>query len=110
MTDRANPCSIQVFDEGPDAARLALEGELDLAQCGELNEELRKLEARNLRLLTMDLSKLQFIDSSGLACFAHLVRRNREVPETSIRFIHGPEPVERLFEIVGLADILPFED
>ena len=105
---RNGDLSIEVFEEGPASARLALDGELDLATCSLLDEQIRGLEARDLHLLVIDLRELRFIDSTGIECFVRLAQRIRE-SETTIRFLHGPEPVEQLFQIVGLAEILPFE-
>jgi anti-sigma B factor antagonist len=105
---RTTPLGIQIRDEGASSARLILEGELDLSGCDELNREISKLEARHLERFVVDLSELQFIDSTGIACLMHLAQRAQETP-TELRFVRGPRELERILEIAGVSDLLPFE-
>jgi anti-sigma B factor antagonist len=90
-----------------DAARLVLVGELDVGTTGELDERLRELRTVGFRRLVLDLRKLTFIDSSGVRL---IVNATTQAPLDGIdlRLIQGPEAVERVFEICGLLDALPF--
>jgi anti-sigma B factor antagonist len=87
---------------------VALAGELDIATSARVKEALDELaQARSCRLV-VDLSRLSFVDSTGLAMFVALDKRCRENggPELEIR--PGPPAVQRLFELVGAAGRLPF--
>jgi anti-sigma B factor antagonist len=86
--------------ERGDAAVLRLLGELDLAAVEPLQDELDRLCSNRLSMLTVDLSELDFVDSTGL----HLLMRLRtrcERQQLGLRFIPGPPAVQRLFRITG---------
>jgi anti-sigma B factor antagonist len=100
--------SIRVSDEGPAAVRVLLAGELDLTNREEFDQAVREVESRNPERLLIDLSDLQYVDTSGIACFVQLAQRTHWTP-TELRFVRGPRPIERIFEIAGLTEILPFE-
>lgn len=93
---------------------LELAGELDLESAPELDRRLRQLAAANSgrpnsgRLL-IDLSGLEFMDSSGLAV---MVRAQRDASENGHRLAlrPGPTQVQRLFELTGMLERFAFED
>jgi anti-anti-sigma factor len=58
-----------------DAARVMVTGELDLATIPRLKAETDALLDRSVRHLTLDLSQLTFVDSSGLSLFISLHER-----------------------------------
>ncbi|MDA0180224.1 STAS domain-containing protein [Solirubrobacter phytolaccae] len=85
---------------------LVLTGELDLAGAPDLNEALT--EAREAGgALTLDLSELEFIDSSGLGV---LVRFHNAAEAAGYEYsvIAGPPQVHRAFVLSGLDQALPF--
>ena len=49
-------------------ARIALKGELDLSTVNKVEDELKSLEASGADLIVLDLSRLSFLDSTGLRC------------------------------------------
>jgi anti-anti-sigma factor len=49
-----------------------------------------------------------FIDSTGLAAIV-LISRLCERDGRELSIIRGPRPLQRLFEITGMIDVLPFE-
>jgi anti-sigma B factor antagonist len=86
---------------------LALRGELDLATSDDLRRAIVRAEASGVRELVLDLSDLQFVDSSGIHLivqFAH--RLQTRGPRLSL--LRGPEPVHRVFELCRLDRELPF--
>jgi anti-sigma B factor antagonist len=87
-------------DEGPDAVRVSLEGELDLSNVLHVEEELRKVEARRPALV-LDLRRLRFIDSTGLRMIvsAHQRARNKG---RRLKIVQGGDAVKRLFRLSGL--------
>jgi anti-anti-sigma factor len=79
----------------------ALVGEMDLSNLGVVRSRLEDaVKDRPVRLV-LDLSKLEFIDSSGIALLL----------ETSNRAVHievrPSYAVRRLIELMGLHDALP---
>ena len=47
---------------------IAFRGELDLSTVGKVQDELRRVEASAPAVVVLDLSKLTFLDSTGLRC------------------------------------------
>jgi anti-sigma B factor antagonist len=87
-------------------ALLSLAGELDLAGEGRLEEAIQ--HARNSGLpLTVDLSGLEFIDSSGLRVLVRLHNAS-ERGGFDYTVIPGPPQVQRTFVLCGLDGTLPF--
>ena len=87
-------------------AVVALAGELDLAGVPRLEEALGEAR-RAARSLTIDLTDLDFIDSSGLGV---LLRFNNAAlgDEFVYTVIAAPPPVHRAFVLSGLDHALPF--
>jgi anti-sigma B factor antagonist len=85
---------------------VALSGELDLAGAERLTAALADAQASG-EPLTVDLTDLDFIDSSGLGV---LVRFNNaaQVAGYPYRVIAGPPRVHRAFVLSGLDRALPF--
>ncbi len=86
-----------------------LTGELDLASTPILQRALASLAAamNGTSAITLDLSGLQFIDSTGL----HAILTTRELCQANgyeFSLVPGPPQVQRLFEIVKLVDALPW--
>lgn len=89
----------EVLDD-PDAVRLALSGELDLAVADMLGDRLRMLRNEGYAV-RLDLSELEFIDSSGLRELIIAVTESR----SSGRLEIDPQmagPVRRTVELAGL--------
>jgi anti-sigma B factor antagonist len=102
------PLAINVVDEGPSAAVLALSGELDLSTCDELSEEIGRLERRGLERIVVDLGDLRFVDSTGMVCLLRFAERARDT-DTELRFAPPSERVREIFDIAGLTSFLPFD-
>ena len=97
------------FEPDERALRIALEGELDLSNRAALDEEIRRAISAAPSVLVIDLRGLRFIDSTGIACLLRAVEQSRATG-TELEIIRGPEPVQRVFEIAGLAELWPFTD
>jgi anti-anti-sigma factor len=88
---------------------VALVGELDLSTVAKVQEELRKVEAASPPTLVMDLSKLTFLDSTGLRCIITADERAREAGRRMV-IVRGPDPVQRVFAITRLEERLEMVD
>lgn len=88
---------------------LALTGELDLVSSPALDHAIADQADPEVELVVVDLRRLDFMDSAGL----HAVLRIQQgAHELGRRFalIRGPDQVQRLFELTGLAETLTIVD
>jgi anti-sigma B factor antagonist len=88
---------------------LSLLGELDLSTVAKVQEELRRIEANSPATLVVDLSKLTFLDSTGLRCIVTADERAREEGRRIV-IVRGPDAVQRVFAITRLDDRLEMVD
>ena len=88
---------------------VALRGELDLSTVGKVEEELGRVEADGPPLMVLDLSRLTFLDSSGLRCVLTAAERAREQQRRFV-IVRGPDAVHRVFEITRLDERLEIVD
>jgi anti-sigma B factor antagonist len=83
---------------------VALIGELDISSAGTFRETMDELVGQKPARLVFDLSRLTFMDSSGIAVMVH-VANNVE----KIELLHASSIVRRVVEATGLSDILRLE-
>lgn len=97
---------ITVLQQGT-TTTIALNGEWDLAQQPATREAIRHALDAEPECIVLDLSRLSFIDSTGLHATIELHQR---CAQHAIRLviIPGPRTVQRPFEICQLTEILPF--
>jgi anti-anti-sigma factor len=92
-----------------DRYTLLLTGELDLASAPTIEQILRELCAEGAKEIVLDLSQLAFIDSTGLrAILTGMAVCEQHVCDFSL--IPGTSAVQRVFELTGLAEKLPFRE
>ena len=92
--------------DGPGVTRLTLTGELDLATAPELRAAIHDA-AEDAELVIVDLSALAFMDSAGLCTIVTAHRKLRDAGRR-LALTPGQRQVQRVFELTGLADTLPF--
>jgi anti-anti-sigma factor len=84
-------------------------GELDVETVGQLDRELRRVEATDVPEIHIDLSGVDFIDSDGLKLFIKAnVRCSDQIGR--LQLVHSSEAVHRAFQTTGLESRLPFAD
>jgi anti-anti-sigma factor len=88
---------------------VALVGELDLSTVAKVQDELDRVEADSPRTVIVDLSKLTFLDSTGLRCIVTADERAREAGRRMV-IVRGPDPVQRVFAITRLEERLEMVD
>jgi len=88
---------------------LTLEGELDLASVGELEQQLQAAQADKPSRVVVDLRRLAFIDSSGLRA---IIQANTNARAEGIDLVLRPggDSIQRVFELTGALQALHFED
>jgi anti-sigma B factor antagonist len=89
-----------------DTAVARLHGELDLAGAHVLDDCLDAVIDERPPRVIIDLRGLEFMGSAGLHAFSRL--RQGLGAHTELLFVPGPERVQRVFEITGVADTLRF--
>lgn len=87
--------------------RLVLAGELDIASAKRLQDAVTRACDEGARELTIDLAGLEFVDSSGLAAIVY-ASWLCERAGCELALLPGPAGVQRVFEVTGLAEHLPF--
>ena len=86
-----------------------LRGELDLSSVNKVQDELQRVEADAPSVLLLDLSKLTFLDSTGLRCLVTADQRARDAGRRLV-LVRGPDPVQRVFSITRLEERLEIVD
>jgi len=99
---------VQTEDRGG-LVHVALRGELDLSTVGKVQDELRRVEAEAPPIVVLDLSRLTFLDSTGLRCLVTADERAREAGRRVV-LVRGPATVQRVFSITRLDDRLEIVD
>ncbi len=100
-TDRLR---IELSDRSPAEATLKLVGELDLVTAPLLREELTRHQTRGVRVV-LDLSEVQFIDSTGLVL---LMESSREADVLVSRNLSPA--VARLVEVTKTEQLFSWVD
>ena len=88
---------------------VGLVGELDLSTVGKVEEELREIEKPAPPMVVIDLSRLTFLDSTGLRCIVTADERARDAGRRLV-IVRGPDPVQRVFAITRLEERLEMVD
>jgi anti-anti-sigma factor len=93
-----------------EVAVVALSGELDVAGSSLLEHELDRIGTdHDPRAIVLDLSDLDFMDSTGLRLVVLADSRARE-QDRRFAVVRGKEDVHRVFEITRMTDRLRFLD
>ena len=86
---------------------LKLSGELDLVSYEALDHELRRIEATDASTIVIDLSELAFLDAVGIRLLVEADARSRS-DSRRLRLIPGGDRVQRVLQLCGLEESLPF--
>jgi anti-anti-sigma factor len=92
-----------------DGIRVRLRGELDVATAPLAEDALKTAEAREPRLLALDLGLLTFMDSTGLRLVMGADARAREAGRRLV-VVRGPDAVQRVFELTGVDERIDLVD
>ena len=95
------------ISEGAQSARIALYGEFDIASAADASRALQELLSRDLDAVIVDLSGLDFIDSTGVK-FLVDGRETALARGVKLSLVHGGDPVKRVLTVSGVTAL--FED
>jgi len=85
---------------------IGLSGELEFSSRAQFDEALRDLERERISEITVDLSGLTFMDSSGLHLLLELCTRcDRD--RIAVSYVGASQKAMELFEATGLQEVLP---
>jgi anti-sigma B factor antagonist len=90
-------------------AHVVLIGELDLSTIDRLEKELARVEGDGPAVVALDLSRLTFLDSSGLRVIVGADQRARREKRRFV-VVRGPDTVQRVFSITRLDEQLELVD
>ncbi len=98
------------IEEQADVVIARVTGELDLAGVPSTGEAIGEAVPTSARALVVDLSGLEFIDSSGIAMLFNLARRLGSRRQELRVVARGGEPVSRVLEIVEFERAAPVHE
>jgi anti-sigma B factor antagonist len=90
-------------------AHVVLTGELDLSTIDKVEQELARVEGDGPTVVALDLSRLTFLDSSGLRVIVSADQRARRENRRFV-VVRGPDTVQRVFSITRLDQQLDLVD
>jgi anti-anti-sigma factor len=99
---------IEVVRRGPERA-LRLTGELDVSVCERVVAALRRLEDERPRVLVIDLSGLDFMDSTGARLLVEADSRAR-AEDRNLLVVAGSAGPRRVMDLLRLGDRLTIVD
>jgi anti-anti-sigma factor len=82
---------------------------LDLSWVEALEDEMRRVEQTSVGRIIVDLSALEFMDSTGLRAMLQIDARSRANGERAA-FLRGGRGIQRLLELTGMDGRLPILD
>jgi anti-sigma B factor antagonist len=85
---------------------LAVVGELDVASAPRLRQEVHRVAVDPEPAIVLDLSGVDFLDSTGLGVIVGILKRVR-TQGGDLRLAGAPDRVRRVFEITRLDTVLP---
>lgn len=86
---------------------ITLSGDLDLSNAAKLKHVLREAARSDATEMVVDLTHLQFIDSTGLQLLI-LADRDAHAAGRAFSLLRGSDKIQRVFEVCGLSDAFTF--
>jgi len=102
--ERAAEAMIRTGSDPAGVPVITVSGELDISNAAMLEATVESVAGGRPEQLIFDMSGLRFMDSAGIAV---LLGAASKVGSVHLR--HPSEPVRRVVELTGLADVLTME-
>jgi anti-anti-sigma factor len=103
------PLLIQIERDPDELLVIELYGELDLSGVEVLSRELQRAEATHVDQIMVDLSGLDFIDSSGMRTLLQAHERS-EQNSSRLTFLRGTGQVAQVLAVTKIDTVLRFTD
>ena len=87
---------------------IALEGELDVSTADKLKEHLHKLAEKEIVDMKINLTNLDYIDSTGLGVMIGVLKKLK-IEDKEIYILNPKSNVRKIFTITGLDKIFKVE-
>jgi anti-anti-sigma factor len=85
-------------------------GDLDLSVIGSVDREMQRAEASDATRIVLDLRELEFLDAAGIRLLLHLNARSKSNGDR-LRIARARSgQVQRVIDLTGAGDLLPFLD
>jgi anti-sigma B factor antagonist len=88
---------------------VTIRGDLDIQVAEHVADELSRVESNNPDVLVLDLRRLSFMDSSGMAIVA-AARARAAAADRRFAIVAPPAGVMRAFQVSGLAELVTIAD
>ena len=95
---------IDIEREG-ESTTVFLTGEIDIYTAPDLKNKILPLTKEKGKKITVDLSDVNYMDSTGIGVFISALKSTKE-NESALELINLQDTVLRLFEITGLNEIM----
>ena len=106
---RVGPGQLEIESHSrPASYCISLIGELDGRGCSAVDLELERCRAAGATRIVIDLTEVDFIDSSGIALLLAAMRDAQKASHQLRMVPSRSEDVQRLVELCGLRDAMPF--
>jgi anti-anti-sigma factor len=99
--------TITVDHDGADTVRIALAGEIDMANATDVEQQLVDAISNQLTAVTLDLGDLDYIDSAGLRLLFSLGSRLDTLQITLRLVVPERSPIRRVIDLSGMAATIP---
>ena len=96
------------FREDGDMLLGYIEGEIDTYTAPILRDELELIHLSEGLLVELDLSNVNYMDSTGLGVFVAFYKKVVK-ENASLKLVNLPARLTRLFEITGLSELMEIE-
>jgi anti-sigma B factor antagonist len=101
------PAGLSVASEREgDAHVIVLAGDLELATIGAVEAALESVESSDCRRILFDLSRLEFLDSTGIHLLMS-VHQRCQARGRSLALVPPAGPARRALEVSGVLTVLP---
>lgn len=107
MSEDASTFSCRLNQDGARVS-VTLEGELDAYSAGQLRDALAGIEEVGGRHVVVDVARVAFVDSSGLAALVGSLSEIREAGGV-VTLVSPNRQLVKLFEITGVSRLFPVE-
>lgn len=99
---------VDTSKEADGTATISLSGEVDVYTSPRVKQEIVDLLNQGVSRLVVDVSQVEYLDSTGLGVLIGGLKRARE-HEGDLRLICDNPRILRIFEITGLTKIFEFK-